>query len=137
MIHKITTTATFIPEKLTQEIEKAIAKYNENTQKPEKIVFVEEYGYYSLSTLKYDSEGNISGHHKIGIESLQEMLSYCAAWRTRANGDPELGWIVQGGGYCPKRVALYAARRSKPDNMPKIPVYSLVYGVYSMVWEGE
>lgn len=137
MIQKITTTATFIPEKLTQEIEKAIAKYNENVKKPEKIVFVEEYGYYNLSTLKYDPEGNISGHHKIGVDSLQEILSYCAAWRTRVRGDPELGWVIQSGGYCPKRVAIYAARRTKPEDMPKIPVYSLVYGVYSKVWGGE
>lgn len=137
MIQKIITTATFIPDKLNREIEKSIVKYNENTSKSENIVFVEEYGQYNLSTLKYDSDGNISGHHKIGIESLQEMLSYCAAWRTRAYGDPELGWIVQRGGYCPRKVAYHAARRAKPADMPKIPVYSLVYGVYSILWGGK
>lgn len=137
MNSKVITTATTIPDKLNREIEKAITKYNENTPTEENIVFVETSGKNSLSILKYDSEDNISGHHKIGVDSLREMLSYCATWRTRSYGDPELGWIVQGGGYCPKEVAIYAARRSKPEYMPKIPVYSLVYGVYSKVWGGE
>lgn len=137
MNSKVITTATTIPDKLNREIEKAITKYNENTPTEENIVFVEISGKNSLSILKYDSEGNISGHHKIGVDSLREMLSYCAAWRTRSYDDPELGWIVQGGGYCPDWIARYAARRPKPEDMPKIPVYSLVYGVYSKVWGGE
>ena len=137
MIQKITTTATFIPEKLTQEIEKAIAKYNENVTTENCIVFVEVSGKCNLSTLKYDSDGNISGHHRIGIESMRELLSYSANWRTRSYGNPELGWIIQDGGYCPKRVAMYATKRTTPEDMPKIPVYSLMYGVYAKIWNGD
>lgn len=137
MIQKITATATFIPEKLTQEIEKAITKYNENTTTENQIVFVDVSGRYDLSTLKYDSDGNISGHHRIGIESMRELLSYSANWRTRSYGDPELGWIIQDGGYCPKRVAIHATKRTTPEDMPKIPVYSLMYGIYSKIWNGD
>lgn len=139
MEKKLTVTATSIHKKLNQEIEKVIAKYNEISEPEDRIVFVEISGKYSLSTLKYNENGDVTGHHKIGIDSLREMLSYCAQWRTRSYGDPELGWIVQRGGYCPDWIARYAARRPKPEDMPKVPVYSYsqVFGVYSKTWRGD
>lgn len=123
---RITTTATNIPEKLREEIGRAVTHYNNNTHEAYRIVFLEIDGIYYKGRVFIDDKGNLVSYVKLTIEKMRDILTAAAQWRTRVNYSRyESGWVVKNGGRCPRYVAYFAIYEMPPEDLPDLPIYSL------------
>lgn len=123
---RITATATFLPDKLKQEIRKTLYYYNKITTKKNHVVFLEIGENLYLGRVTLNKEGEVLAFTRLTIERMRSVLSTAALWRTQSRLPRDSGkWIVSNGGKCPRDVAVFALDEMQRDDLPDLPLYSI------------
>ena len=124
---RITATATSLPEKLKQEIRKTIYYYNKITSQKNQVVFLEIGGNLYLGRVTLNKEGKVLEFTKLTVERMRNVLSRAALWRTHSRLPRDRGkWTVNNGGKCPRDVAIFALDEMQREDLPDLPLYSII-----------